>query len=101
MTTRGSGRAAVARALVRRSARGDRESFAALYDLTSAHAWRTARCLGADAREAEDVLERAYVDLWRQGADPRVQRDPVTWLLARVHRTVDLVVDRPMGAPAA
>jgi RNA polymerase sigma-70 factor (ECF subfamily) len=99
--TRRSHRATIARALLRRSARGDRRAFAAFYDLTSTHAWRTARCLGADAREAEDVLERVYVDLWRHGADARLQRDPVTWLLARIHRTVDLVVDRPAGAPAA
>jgi DNA-directed RNA polymerase specialized sigma24 family protein len=74
--------------LARRAATGDVAAFAALYDRSVDHVWRTARGSGAGADEAERVVLAAYVELWRRTAEPEVQCRPVLWLMETVHRAV-------------
>jgi RNA polymerase sigma-70 factor (ECF subfamily) len=62
-------------------ARGDRIALSALYDRTSAKLFGIClRLLGSES-EAEDVLQEAYVSVWRNAArfDP-AKASPVTWM---------------------
>ena len=89
MPTRGTrGTATTVADLAHRAAGGDAAAFAALYDRSVDGVWRAALCAGAGADEAEAVVRRAYVELWRRAAEPEVQRRPVLWLMETVHRAV-------------
>jgi len=71
------------------TARGDHGAFAELYERTHAHLFGVAlRMLGGE-HAAEDVLQEAFVSVWRSAAlyHPRVQGQeiqPMTWLIAIV-----------------
>lgn len=71
--------------LMQRVASGDRRAFASVYDRTSAKLYGIClRLLGNEA-EAQDVLQEAYVTLWRKAAqfDPQ-KASPITWLCVLV-----------------
>ena len=79
--------------LVARCANGDEGALAELYDRFGRAAYALALRIVRDARHAEDVVQEAFLDLWRSAArfDPERSR-PASYLLTFVHRrAVDLV----------
>ena len=79
--------------LVVRCANGDEGALAELYDLFGRAAYALALRIVRDASQAEDVVQEAFLDLWRGAArfDPSRSR-PASYLLTFVHRrAVDLV----------
>jgi RNA polymerase sigma-70 factor, ECF subfamily len=79
--------------LVTRCANGDEGALAELYDLFGRAAYALALRIVRDATQAEDVVQEAFLDLWRGAArfDPSRSR-PASYLLTFVHRrSVDLV----------
>jgi RNA polymerase sigma-70 factor (ECF subfamily) len=79
----------------------DRDAFAALFDAHSKAAFGLAYRMLSDASEAEDVVQEAFVSLWRQAESIDPGRGRVrSLLLTIVHRrAVDYMRRRP-GAPA-
>lgn len=82
--------------LVERTASGDRDAFASLYDATSRRAYGLALRVTGQAALAEDVVQDAYLQVWRSATD--YSRDlgaPTPWILTMVHRrAVDAVRSR-------
>lgn len=79
--------------LVALVARGDRLAFAQLYDKYSRPAYSLARRICVAQELAEDVVQEAFMRLWRDPSnyDPR-KGGFATWLLTLVHhRSVDAV----------
>ena len=60
---------------------GDRQGFAALYRLTSAHLFGVVLRINRNRAQAEEVLQEVYVKVWQsaQGYDARLGQ-PLTWL---------------------
>lgn len=77
--------------LVARLTGRDTDAFAALYDRHSRMAFGLAYRLLNDPSGAEDVVQEAFLSLWRQAETFRPDRAAVkTWLLSIVHhRAVD------------
>lgn len=79
--------------LVRRVTGGDRQAFGELYDRYCRQAYSLARRICVDQEFAEDVVQEAFLALWRDPA----RFDPArgafgSWLLTLVHhRAVDAV----------
>jgi RNA polymerase sigma-70 factor (ECF subfamily) len=79
--------------LVARCANGDEGALSELYDLFGRAAYALALRIVRDASQAEDVVQEAFLDLWRGAPrfDPERSR-PASYLLTFVHRrAVDLV----------
>ena len=79
--------------LVARCAEGDEGALAELYDRFGRAAYALALRIVRDATQAEDVVQEAFLDLWRTAArfDPSLSR-PASYLLTFVHRrAVDLI----------
>jgi RNA polymerase sigma-70 factor (ECF subfamily) len=79
--------------LVARCADGDEGALAELYDRFGRAAYGLALRIVRDATQAEDVVQEAFMDLWRSAArfDPSRSR-PASYLLTFVHRrAVDLI----------
>jgi RNA polymerase sigma-70 factor (ECF subfamily) len=94
----GSGSARLAE-LLRRSARGDEEAFAELYDATSARAFGLATRVLRDRAQAEEVTQESYLECWRHSARfDATKGSALSWLLTIVHRRA---VDRVRSAEAA
>ena len=85
--------------LLRRCARGDEAAFAEFYDKTSARAWGVALRVIRNPAQAEEVLQEAYLQAWRQSSrfDP-YRGTAMSWLLTIVHRTA---VDRVRSVEAS
>ena len=74
-------------------ARGDRDAFAELYDRYGKTAYALAYRVTRDAQLAEEVVQEAFLTVWRQAArfDGR-RAKPSTWLLTITHhKAVDVV----------
>jgi RNA polymerase sigma-70 factor, ECF subfamily len=74
-------------------AEGDEEALGSLYDRFGTVAYRLALRVVRDAALAEDVVQEAFLTVWRQAAsfDPSRGRAS-TWILVLVHRrAVDFV----------
>ena len=85
--------------LLKLSARGDSEAFAMFYDDTSARAYGLAVRVVRDRAQAEEVVQEAYLDVWRNAARYDASRgSAIGWLLTIVHRKA---VDRVRSAEAA
>ena len=79
--------------LIARCANGDEGALAELYDLFGRAAYALALRVVRDRSQAEDVVQEAFLDLWRGAArfDPERSR-PASYLLTFVHRrAVDLI----------
>ena len=77
-------------------ARGDQSALGELYDRYGAAAHSLALRVIRDRELAEDVVQEAFVALWRSAAtyDP-ARANPSTWILTLVHRrAVDMVRHR-------
>lgn len=86
-------------ALLRTSALGDRDAFAALYDATAARVHGLALRVVRDRAQAEEVTQEAFLEIWRTAArfDPAVG-SASSWILTITHRKA---VDRVRSAEAA
>ena len=75
--------------LLARTAGGDHAAFAQVYERTHAHLFGVAmRMLGRE-QAAEDVLQEAFVNIWKNARSYRTRVDgeeiqPMTWLIAIV-----------------
>lgn len=80
-------------ALVALVARGDEGALAELYDRISRMAYGLALRVLRDERHAEDAVQEAFLQVWRNAASFRAERAKAsTWILTLVHRrAVDLV----------
>jgi RNA polymerase sigma factor (sigma-70 family) len=74
-------------------ARGDRDAFAALYDRYGKTAYGLAHRVTRDPQLAEEVVQEAFLTVWRQAARFDARRaKPSTWLLSITHhKAVDVV----------
>ena len=79
--------------LVARCADGDEGALAELYDRFGRAAYALALRIVRDATAAEDVVQEAFLDLWRSAARFDAARSrPASYLLTFVHRrAVDLI----------
>jgi RNA polymerase sigma-70 factor, ECF subfamily len=70
---------------------GDAEAFAALYDRHGRMAYTLAYRMMGEKQEAEDVVQEAFIKVWRSAGGYRVGRGSVrTWILSIVHnRSID------------
>ncbi len=86
-------------ALLRQCARGEESAFANFYDATSSRAWGLALRVVRNRALAEEVLQEAYLSMWRQSGrfDPSRGRAE-SWFLTIVHRAA---VDRVRSAEAS
>lgn len=85
--------------LLKRSARGDREAFADLYDATARRAYGLVLRVVRDPAQAEEVTQEVYLEVWRMAARFDPQRgSAVSWLLTIAHRKA---VDRVRSAESA
>ena len=80
-------------ALVALVARGDDDALTELYDRVSRIAYGLALRVLRDERHAEDAVQEAFLQVWRNAASFRAERAKAsTWILTLVHRrAVDLV----------
>ena len=80
-------------ALVALVAREDEDALAELYDRVSRIAYGLALRVLRDERHAEDAVQEAFLQVWRNAASFRADRARArTWILTLVHRrAVDLV----------
>lgn len=77
--------------LLSRTSLGDRQAFARLYQLSSAHLFGVILRIQRDRALAEELLQEVYVNVWRAAAGfDAAQSQPLTWLtsVAR-HRAID------------
>lgn len=73
--------------LLRRSAGGDEEAFAVVYDVTAARAYGLGLRMLRDPVQAAEVVQEAYVHLWRNSAYfQSTDGSAVAWILRVVHR---------------
>ena len=64
----------------------DAEAFAALYDRHGRAAYSLAYRIMGEKQEAEDVVQEAFIKVWRSAGSFRVGRGSVrTWILSIVH----------------
>ncbi len=65
---------------------GDAEAFAALYDRHGRTAYTLAYRMMGEKQEAEDVVQEAFIKVWRSAGGYRVGRGSVRiWILSIVH----------------
>ena len=85
--------------LLRRSARGDEDAFAALYDATSRRLFGLVLRIVRDHAMSEEVTQEVYLDVWRHCArfDP-ARGSALSWLMTIAHRTA---VDRVRASEAS
>jgi RNA polymerase sigma-70 factor, ECF subfamily len=85
--------------LLRRSARGDEDAFAALYDATSRRMFGLVLRIVRDHAMSEEVTQEVYLDVWRHCArfDPE-RGSALSWLMTIAHRTA---VDRVRASEAS
>jgi RNA polymerase sigma-70 factor (ECF subfamily) len=87
-------------ALVARCALGDEAALAALYDRYASLAYGLALRIVRDATLAEDVVQEAFLGLWRGAARFDQARAKVsTWLLTMVHHKAVDAVRREQARP--
>ncbi len=79
--------------------RGDEGAFARIYDATSSRAYGLALRVVRNPAHAEEIVQEAYLDAWRNSSrfDP-ARGSAMGWLLTIVHRKA---VDRVRSAEAA
>lgn len=84
--------------LMRRVQADDATAFGLLYDRTKHRAHALAMAMTRNQRQAEDVVQEAYLDLWRSRAAYRPARAAVaTWLLAIVRNRALDALRRSVG----
>lgn len=85
--------------LLQRSARGDQQAFAELYDATSSRIYGLAVRVVRDPAQAEEVTQEAYLEVWRTASRFDAERgSALSWLMTICHRKA---VDRVRSAEAS
>src|ERR1700756_4505679 len=87
-------------ALVRRVARGDRDAFAAVYDLTTTRVYGLVMRVLRDAGYSEETTQEVYLEVWRTASqyDP-AKGSALAWLMTMAHRrAVDRVRSEQAGS---
>ena len=68
--------------------RGDARAFSALHMLTRGRLRRTALAVGVPPHDVEDILQEAYLKIWRNAARFNAERAPaMAWISAIVRNT--------------
>lgn len=80
-------------ALLARTAMGDRQAFARLYEETRAKLFAVSLRIVREAALAEEVLQDSFVNIWNHAADyAQAKSAPLTWMAAIVrNRSLDVV----------
>ncbi len=88
--------------LIGKIARGDREAFARLYDVTAARLFGIALRILGRRELAEEALQESFVALWERAGDYSPDRGaPMAWLVTIVrHRAIDHLRRRSTQAEA-
>ncbi len=69
--------------LLAKSAQGDRQSFACLYQQTSAAVYGMCVHLLRNTDEAQDVLQETYIQVWHHAGEYHADRGtPITWMMS-------------------
>lgn len=89
--------------LLARIVRREEEALAALYDRHSRAAFALARHILRDGETAEDVVQEAFLTLWRRAETYRPERGAVrAWLLTVVrNRAIDVLRSPSRSGPSA
>lgn len=83
-------------ALMRRSARGDEQAFAELYDMTSSRLYGLVIRVVRDPAQAAEVTQDCYLQIWQNAARFEPERGSVLgWMMTLAHRRA---VDRVRSA---
>jgi RNA polymerase sigma-70 factor, ECF subfamily len=74
-------------ALLRRVARGDREAFAAFYDLSKTRVYGLVLRVLRDSGYSEETTQEIYLEVWRTASDyDPAKGSALAWLLTMAHR---------------
>jgi RNA polymerase sigma-70 factor, ECF subfamily len=74
-------------ALLRRVARGDRDAFAAVYDLTKSRVFGLVVRVLRDAGYSEETTQEIYLEVWRTASEyDTAKGSPLAWLMTMAHR---------------
>ncbi|WP_148615260.1 ECF RNA polymerase sigma factor SigK [Nocardioides rubriscoriae] len=85
--------------LLRRSAKGDQQAFAELYDATSSRIFGLALRVVRDPAQAEEVVQEAFLEVWKTSTRFDSERgSALSWLMTITHRKA---VDRVRSAEAS
>jgi RNA polymerase sigma-70 factor (ECF subfamily) len=87
-------------ALVGRVARGDRDAFAAVYDLTKSRVFGLVVRVLRDAGYSEETTQEVYLEVWRTASqyDP-AKGSALAWMMTMAHRrAVDRVRAEQAGS---
>jgi RNA polymerase sigma-70 factor (ECF subfamily) len=87
-------------ALLRRVARGDRDAFAAVYDLTNTRVYGLVVRVLRDAGYSEETTQEVYLEVWRTASEyDSAKGSALAWLLTMAHRrAVDRVRTEQAGS---
>ena len=87
-------------ALLRRVANGDRDAFAAVYDLTRARVYGLVTRVLRDAGYSEETTQEIYLEVWRTAsAYDSARGSALAWLLTMAHRrAIDRVRSEQAGS---
>jgi RNA polymerase sigma factor (sigma-70 family) len=86
--------------LLRRTGARDEQAFASLYKATSPRLFGVCMRLAGDPAEADDILQEAFVTVWRRAStfDPSLS-SAFTWLVTVVrNKAIDRLRQRPSAA---
>ncbi len=87
-------------ALLRRVARGDRDAFATVYDLTKSRVFGLVVRVLRDAGYSEETTQEIYLEVWRTASeyDP-AKGSALAWLMTMAHRrAIDRVRSEQAGS---
>ena len=86
-------------ALLRRVANGDRDAFAAVYDLTRARVYGLVTRVLRDTGYSEETTQEVYLEVWRTAsAYDSARGSALAWLLTMAHRrAIDRVRSEQAG----
>ncbi|ARP72823.1 RNA polymerase subunit sigma [Streptomyces pluripotens] len=85
--------------LVGAVAQGDRQAFAAVYDVVAAPVFGVVRAVLKDQAQSEEVTQEVLVEVWRTAANYRSDRGTaINWILTLAHRRA---VDRVRSVEAS
>lgn len=82
--------------LVRQAAGGDRDAFAVLYDLYSKPLYAFAIRILGDAKEAEDVLQEVFLQIWEKASQyDEAAGKPFSWAVTMTrNKAIDRIRSR-------
>lgn len=82
--------------LLAATARGDRQAFAKLYQLTRGRLYAITLALLRQPDAAEEILQETYLAIWRTAGQYQLERAPVlVWLMAIArHRSIEYLRQR-------